>query len=548
MPITNTGLSHAVASTSQTEEATTSQAQVNHPLPSAYAAQNPRSPIFDRLSALPRELRQNIVGRLDHRSKARLGSTSRKMAAETSGRMQTLGAADARYDGPVAYLRDVYSLFPIHNLDRMMAPVSAQASQTVDRKLRLKHMENLGSASPEKAAAAREQLQVFLASNPDYNPIADFGEVNSLERLHAAMQLVEHLPSVGDEGRGARERAYFKLAYCIWGLPESERGEAFKTLFAHREKLPGQVGLPVLTPFIFQLHRIPGGQPGAPLAASDRGQAFMTLLAHINALPVQSGLPALEYLTESLVDLPDSECEPALRAVLQTPLAAHDQVALKVMEQAEKTGLGALSPHARLLVLALTRLPLPECMNIISEVAAEQPGPRARAVAVLYHQALLNEGDNLRDSYESVAEKLASSMTGRDVLPHLAEMSISLPFAQTRFAVQQVLLDTCSKLYRDGMSKQERLASHEITASILMRLTEGLSQIPRAKRFESAWQLAQEAKSLDPERRRSVILAIRARADAILPGSVGFRTWCDEELERLTPKRAVACAPGLRFW
>ncbi|WP_234885088.1 hypothetical protein, partial [Xanthomonas perforans] len=82
-------------------------------------------------------------------------------------------------------------------------------------------------------------------------------------------------------------------------------------------------------------------------------------------------------MAESLVNLP--ECEAALRAVLQSPLAAHDQVAPEVMEQAEKTGLGALSPHARLLVLALTRLPLPECMNVIVEVAAQQPGPRARA-------------------------------------------------------------------------------------------------------------------------------------------------------------------------
>jgi len=403
-------------------------------------------------------------------------------------------------------------------------------------------MENLGSASPEKAAMAREKLQGFLAANPDYNPIADFGEVRSLERLHAAMQLVEHLPSVGDEGCSARARAYFDLAYCIWKLPESERGEAFTTLFAHRDKLPGQAGRAVLEPFIFQLSRLPGGQPGAPLTASERGRAFTTLLAHINALPAQSGLRALEYLAESLVDLP--ECEAALRAVLQSPLAAHDQVAPEVMEQAEKTGLGALSPHARLLVLALTRLPLPECMNVIVEVAAQQPGPRARAVAILYHQAILKEGENLRDSYKAVAKKLASSMNGRDVLPHLAELSINLPFAQMRLDAHQSLVNACSKFYCDGMSKQERMASHEITASVLMRLTDGLSQLPIEKRFEAAWQLSEQAKSLDPARHRSVLLAIRERADTILPRSVEFRNWCDEILEKLISKRA----PGLRFW
>ncbi|TQT82260.1 hypothetical protein DB778_24445, partial [Xanthomonas perforans] len=207
MPITSTGLSHAVASTSHTEEGQPSQAQASTQLPNPHFVENKRSPVFDRLSALPPTLRQNIVGRLDHRSKARLGSTSRRMAAEIGERTHTLQAPAARRN-PIADSSDVDSVFPIHNIARVMAPLCADARQTGDRKLRLKRMENLGSASPEKAAMAREKLQGFLAANPDYNPIADFGEVRSLERLHAAMQLVEHLPSVGDEGCSARARAY----------------------------------------------------------------------------------------------------------------------------------------------------------------------------------------------------------------------------------------------------------------------------------------------------------------------------------------------------
>ncbi|MCF5951359.1 hypothetical protein, partial [Xanthomonas perforans] len=62
--------------------------------------------------------------------------------------------------------------------------------------------------------------------------------------------------------------------------------------------------------------------------------------------------------------------------------------------------------------------------------------------------------------------------------------------------------------------------------------------------FEAAWQLSEQAKSLDPARHRSVLLAIRERADTILPRSVEFRNWCDEILEKLISKRA----PGLRFW
>ncbi|MCP3045405.1 hypothetical protein [Xanthomonas euvesicatoria] len=529
MPITSTGLSHAVASTSQTGEGSTSQAQTSRPLPSPQPAQNKRAAIFDRLSALPPELRQNIVSRLDNRSKARLGAASRQLAADTRQGMPAPQAA-APHRNPIADVPEVDDLFPIHNIARMMAPLSADARQTLERKLMLKRMENLGSASPEQAAAAREKLQAFLAANPDYDPITDFGEVTSLARMRAAMQLVDRLPAVGDAGHSARERAYVKLVYSIWKLPESERGEAFTTLFAHIDKLPGQSGLPALEPFIFELASLPGEQREAPLAVSERGRAFMTLLAHINALPTQSGLPALEHLTAWVTELP--ECEAALRAVLRTPLAAHDQVALDVMEQAEKTGLGALSPHARLLVLALARLPLPECMNVIIEVAAQLPGPRARAVAILYHHAVLREGYNFSNSYMSVAEKLAASMTGRDVLPHLADLLVNLPLAEMRFDGHRFLVDACSRLYRDEMSEQERTAAHDITASVLLRLTNAVSQQPREKRFEAAWKLAEQAKSLDPERHRSVILAIRAQADAITPRTADFRDWCDERIKK----------------
>ncbi|WP_134980102.1 hypothetical protein WAE31_08920 (plasmid) [Xanthomonas axonopodis pv. vasculorum] len=234
-----------------------------------------------------------------------------------------------------------------------------------------------------------------------------------------------------------------------------------------------------------------------------------------------------------MIDLP--ECEAALRAVLQTPLAAHAQVALDVMEQAEKSGLGALSPQVHLLVLVIHRLPLPECMNVISEVAAQQPGPRARAVALLYHHALVREGDDFRNSsYASVTKKLAWSVIGWDVLPHLAELSVNLPFAHMRFDVHRLLADACSKLYRDGMSEQERMAAHDITASVLLRLTNALSQQPRETRFEAAWKVAEQAKSLDPERHRQVILAIRSQANAITPRSAEFRTWCDERIETLS--------------
>ncbi|QKD87806.1 hypothetical protein WCN79_05745 [Xanthomonas axonopodis pv. vasculorum] len=236
MPITSTGLSHAVASTSQPGEESTSQPQTSRPFPSPPPAQNKRAAIFDRLSELPPELRRNIVSRLDDGSKARLGATSRLMATDTRPSMRTVLRAAVPRSNPIT-----------------------DAGQTLERKLRLKRMENLGSASPGQAAAAREKLQAFLAANPDYNPITDFGEVSSLERMRAAMQLVDRLPSVGDGGRHSA-RAYVKRVYSIWKLPESERGKAFMTLFAHIDKLPGQSGLRALEPFIYQLARLPGEQ------------------------------------------------------------------------------------------------------------------------------------------------------------------------------------------------------------------------------------------------------------------------------------------------
>ncbi|KGE50684.1 hypothetical protein GW15_0219785 [Xanthomonas axonopodis pv. vasculorum] len=173
---------------------------------------------------------------MDDGSKARLGATSRLMATDTRPSMRTVLRAAVPRSNPIT-----------------------DAGQTLERKLRLKRMENLGSASPGQAAAAREKLQAFLAANPDYNPITDFGEVSSLERMRAAMQLVDRLPSVGDGGRHSA-RAYVKRVYSIWKLPESERGKAFMTLFAHIDKLPGQSGLRALEPFIYQLARLPGEQ------------------------------------------------------------------------------------------------------------------------------------------------------------------------------------------------------------------------------------------------------------------------------------------------
>ncbi|AZR27928.1 type III secretion system effector F-box protein XopI [Xanthomonas vasicola] len=98
MPINRTGLPHAAASTSQTEEASTSQAQASRPLPDPLRAQIEQDERFDRLSPIPRDLRREIVRRLEPRSMARLGSTSREMAPVAREEMQAFMDRNPCYD------------------------------------------------------------------------------------------------------------------------------------------------------------------------------------------------------------------------------------------------------------------------------------------------------------------------------------------------------------------------------------------------------------------------------------------------------------------
>lgn len=97
MPINRTGLPHAVASTSQTQEALTSQASGSQGVLDPGTVPTQRAETFDGLSALPNDLRREILQRCGPRSLARLGSVSRQMAEDTSG-MRAFLTARPRYD------------------------------------------------------------------------------------------------------------------------------------------------------------------------------------------------------------------------------------------------------------------------------------------------------------------------------------------------------------------------------------------------------------------------------------------------------------------
>ncbi|MCF5924694.1 F-box protein, partial [Xanthomonas perforans] len=70
-------------------------------MPDAQPSQNNPAAVFDGLSAMPPELRQQVVSRLSTRSMARLGATSRQMAADVREGMQTFLTEHPHYD-PVA--------------------------------------------------------------------------------------------------------------------------------------------------------------------------------------------------------------------------------------------------------------------------------------------------------------------------------------------------------------------------------------------------------------------------------------------------------------
>ncbi|TCK50665.1 hypothetical protein C8F00_3167 [Xanthomonas vasicola] len=105
-------LPRAVASTSRAEEASTSQSPATCPLPDPPPAHIQQDERFDRLTPLPRDLRREILGRLDRRSIARLGATSRAMAEAARDRMELFLEAHPRYDpltdcGRVRSLKDM---------------------------------------------------------------------------------------------------------------------------------------------------------------------------------------------------------------------------------------------------------------------------------------------------------------------------------------------------------------------------------------------------------------------------------------------------------
>lgn len=445
MRINRIGPAHTVASTSQIEEASALQAPARPRHPDPPATQNKRAAIFDGLSAMPSELRQQIVNRLDRRSMARLSATSRQMAAD-----------------------------------------------------------------------AREGMRAFLAAHPRHDPITDFGDVPNVDRLRSALQMITHLPYPDGENHGIRLRAYSTLAECIGTLPTSERAQAFKTLAEQASRFPRQ-----------------------------------------------SVLPALERLAYALIFVPERERVAACRAMLQAAPATHDpvvqvedgqvdelqaeetqaEIAYAEDARAESAVLRALPPQARLLVRASKSLSISNFAPLAAEVAAQQPGPPARAEAVIFQEAVLCQDHwRFHHCYELAADHLARSNRG-EVLPHLADLSVGLSDPQMRYAAHVRLLNACSELSQDDISQK-----NDIAAAVLLRLASALPQQPAGKRVLAATALLFQASRLDLERNSSVIVAVREQAEEVTPQVVEFRAHCDRLLGEVDSKLAQRRAAAESFW
>ena len=409
MPINRTGLPHAAASTSRIDETpTTSRAPARRPLPDAQPSQNKRAAVFDGLSAMPPELRQQVVSRLSTRSMARLGATSRQMAADV-----------------------------------------------------------------------REGMQTFLTEHPHYDPVADVGYVDSAARLRVALRMIRNLPYRNNEDRGARLSAYATYV----------------------ERLP-------------------------MLPAAERADAIAALAEHVGHLTDPAALPVLENLACDVRLVPEGRRDPALRTVLQTPLAAHEQVATDVLMHAEQAGVEALPPQARLLALALRGLPRMDCANVVNEVAAQLPGPPERAQALIYHQALVGLPDQaFRRSYERAAKYIARLPNGAQVMRHLADVSTILPDRQKRSAINWMLMHACSEV-----------SNKDARTEMLLRLVSALPQQPVA--IMSAQGLLMQAGLLGGERAKAVIAAIHENAETITPDFVELRAKCDQMTNTINARNA----------
>lgn len=439
MPFKVPGLRCAAPSTSRLEAAI-SDASTNRLLPDPQPAPIARTGIFDGLSALPCDLRKDIVRRLDLRSAVRLGSTSRQMAAD-----------------------------------------------------------------------AVDGIQAFLAANPHHDPLTDVGEVRTAEHLRTAVQMVMRLPY----DHGVRLRTYLTLVATLSSLPASERAEAFTVLAEHASRLPEQ-----------------------------------------------SALPALERLTDELVSLPKRQCLAAFRAVLQAAPAAHDQLAQRQGARSENAALRALPPQARLLVRAYSGLGARDFVSLVSEVAARQTSARTRVAAMTCHQAMLTQNSwqferddysQFERHYKKIVEHLAGLANGGEVLLDLADLLVSLPDPQMRDDAFMVLANSCDALARpDHVSCREILtgdiSKRKMIASLLLRLANVLPHLSPENRQAAIRSLLFEATYLDLERRKSVILAIRAQAEAITPRFLELRAGCDEMIDELYSERAAGCAARLRCW
>ncbi len=303
------------ASASRTDEASTSRSPASRTLPNAQSPHIEQHQRFDALTPLPRDLRQEIVRRLDRKSIARLGATSREMAEAAREGMQAFLATHPRYD-PLTDCRSVRSLEHLRAALRMVMRLPYPAGEDHGARLRacLKLVQRLKNL-PESERA--EGLMELLAQ---INQLPGQPGMPALERLKAQL---EGLPTE------QREAALLKVLQAASAVHDQgaqadavQGGDALGVLSTQARLLELVLvrNLMTLPTLLSALADIAAGQPGTPAQAEatllhqmfvriQRTGCFMQRYEQVveARAGLANGRKVLNHLVHLSVTLPDPQ-------------------------------------------------------------------------------------------------------------------------------------------------------------------------------------------------------------------------------------------------
>ncbi|XUP37639.1 F-box protein (plasmid) [Xanthomonas axonopodis pv. vasculorum] len=315
MPFYRIALPRFAASANRTDEASTSQSPASRTLPNAQSPHIEQHQRFDALTPLPRDLRQEIVRRLDRKSIARLGATSRKMAEAAREGMQAFLATHPCYD-PLTDCRSVRSLERLRAALRMVMRLPYPGGEDHGTRLRacLKLIERLKNLPESERAEALMELLEHIKQLPGQPGLP------ALERLTAEL---EGLPTEQREAALLKVLQAASAVHDQGAQPDAVQGGDALGVLSTQARLLELVLVGNLMPLpmlLSALADIAAGQPGTPAQAEatllhqmfvriQRAGLFMQRYEQV--VKVRAGLAngrkVLNHLVDLSVTLPDPQ-------------------------------------------------------------------------------------------------------------------------------------------------------------------------------------------------------------------------------------------------